>query len=99
MQNVLVARKGNKDPIPARLFIIVARKSHAAVIFRRGPAKWVQLIKWNTKTDTFEAGQWFHGRIYERRCDLSPDGLPSPFGQKPIAGTAAGYFTVTKPFN
>ena len=19
-------------------------------------------------------GQWFHGRIYERRCDLSPDG-------------------------
>lgn len=24
--------------------------------------------------DVFEAGEWFVGRIYERRCDLSPDG-------------------------
>lgn len=88
MQNVLVARKGKKDPVPARLFIIVSRKSHAAVIFRRGPSKWVQLIKWNTKTDTFEAGQWFHGRIYERRCDLSPDGsLLIYFAQKISART------------
>jgi hypothetical protein len=44
------------------------------VLFRRGPSKWVRLIKWNVSDDTFEFGQWFHGRIYERRCDLSPDG-------------------------
>jgi hypothetical protein len=25
-------------------------------------------------TDTFKSGQWFKGRIYERRCDLSPRG-------------------------
>ena len=88
MQNVLVTRKGKKGPVPARLFIIVARKCHSAVIFRRGPSKWVQLIKWNTKTDTFEAGQWFHGRIYERRCDLSPDGsLLIYFAQKISART------------
>ena len=24
--------------------------------------------------DRLEPGQWFNGRIYERRCDLSPDG-------------------------
>jgi hypothetical protein len=24
--------------------------------------------------DTFEIGQWLKGRIYERRCDLSPKG-------------------------
>lgn len=24
--------------------------------------------------DTFTPGQWFHGRIYEKRSDLSPDG-------------------------
>lgn len=74
MQNVLVTDKGEKGPVAARLFVILARKSHSAVIFRRGPSRWVQLIKWNTDSDTFELGQWFHGRVYERRCDLTPDG-------------------------
>ena len=60
--------------IPCRLYAILARSGPAGVIFRRGPTKWVQLIKWDTSTDSFEPGQWFHGRIYERRCDLSPDG-------------------------
>ena len=32
------------------------------------------MIKWRLTDDTFEEGQWFKGRIYERRCDLSPDG-------------------------
>jgi len=72
-----------KGPVPARLFMILARRAPVAVIFRRGPSHWVQLIKWNTETDTFEFGQWFHGRIYERRCDLSPDGsLLIYFAQK-----------------
>lgn len=31
-------------------------------------------IRWNLEKDTFEAGQWFKGRIYEKRCDLSPEG-------------------------
>jgi hypothetical protein len=34
----------------------------------------VLLIKWNLDGDTFEVGQWLKGRIYEKRCDLSPDG-------------------------
>jgi len=32
------------------------------------------MIRWNTADDTFESGQWFRGRIYDRRSDLSPDG-------------------------
>lgn len=56
------------------LFVILARNGRDAVIFRRGPSKQVLLIKWNRKKDTFEIGQWFKGRIYERRCDLSPSG-------------------------
>jgi hypothetical protein len=59
---------------PARLFVLLAREKPEAVIFRRGPSKQVLLIKWNLRDDTFEPGQWFKGRIYERRCDLSPDG-------------------------
>jgi hypothetical protein len=56
------------------LFGILARDKPVGVLLRRGPKGWVQLIRWNTANDTFEPGQWFHGRIYERRCDLSPSG-------------------------
>jgi len=59
---------------PARLFVLLAREEPVGVIFRRGPSKQVLLIKWNLRDDTFETGQWFKGRIYERRCDLSPNG-------------------------
>jgi hypothetical protein len=86
MQNVKVTRKGKKGPVPARLFMIFARKAPTAVVFRRGPSKWVQLIKWDTVTDTFEPGQWFHGRIYERRADLSPNGLLLVYFAQKIEG-------------
>ena len=57
-----------------RLFVILAREADVGVILRRGPSKWVQIIKWDTRQDKFEDGAWFHGRIYEDSCDLSPDG-------------------------
>lgn len=57
-----------------RLYCLLARKAPVAVIFRRGPSKVVQLIKWNLTTDELILGQWFTGRVYERRCDLSPSG-------------------------
>jgi hypothetical protein len=67
-------RPSQREPATARLFVIMARKAPIAAIIRRGPSKQVRLIAWNTDTDTFEGGQWLKGRIYERRCDLSPDG-------------------------
>ena len=62
------------DKSPCRLFVISARDVPLAVILRRGPSKWYHLIRWHTEQDTFEQGAWFCGRIYEERCDLSPDG-------------------------
>jgi hypothetical protein len=59
---------------PARVHIILARMAETAIIIRRGPSKQVCTLLWNRKRDTFELGQWLKGRIYERRCDLSPDG-------------------------
>jgi hypothetical protein len=59
---------------PCRLYFLLAREAPVGVLFRRGPSRWVQLIRWNTADDTFEPGQWFRGRIYEKRSDLSPDG-------------------------
>ena len=60
--------------VPARLYILLARHSPLAVVIRRGPSKQVCTVLWNRKNDSFELGQWLKGRIYEKRCDLSPDG-------------------------
>lgn len=59
---------------PPRLHAILARDANVAVVFRRGPSKSVCTMIWDRKRDTFRIGQWFRGRIYERRADLSPDG-------------------------
>lgn len=85
----------NSQP-PCRLFMIMARQAKTAVIFRRGPSKWTQLIKWDTKTDNFEYGPWFKGRIYEKRCDLSPDDkfliyFASKFNQKTVSDSEYTY--------
>ena len=57
-----------------RLYSIRARDAPLAVVFRRGPSKRVLLVLWRTDNDQFYEGQWLKGRIYERRCDLSPSG-------------------------
>ena len=78
-------------PAPScRLQILLARDAAVGIIFRRGPTQWVQLIKWDTKKDTFEEGQWFHGHIYVSRSDLSPNGslliyFASKFNKKTIS--------------
>ncbi len=59
---------------PARLHVLLARDRPYGVIIRRGPAKSVCTIGWNRAKDEFTLGQWMRGRIYEERCDLSPDG-------------------------
>jgi hypothetical protein len=60
--------------IPSRLHVLLARDSSSAVIIRRGPSRRICVIGWDREADEFTVGQWFYGRIYERRCDLSPDG-------------------------
>jgi hypothetical protein len=60
--------------VMSRLFVIPARDEPVAVVFRRGPARWYHVIEWHTRRDTFVHGAWIKGRIYEEKCDLSPDG-------------------------
>ncbi len=60
--------------IPARIQGYAARDADIAVILRRGPTEWVQAVTWNLATDEVTGGQWFHGRIYEYECDISPNG-------------------------
>ena len=61
-------------PATPRLSIILAREAPLGVIVYRGPSEWCQIICWNTESDQFEDGAWFHGRIYPEACDLSPQG-------------------------
>lgn len=61
-------------PAPTRVFGYVAAEADVAVLLRRGPSKWVLMIRWDLVTDDFEAGQWLKARVYEAQCDLSPDG-------------------------
>lgn len=58
----------------ARIFFIKARAANQAVIFRRGPSRWVQMINWDLNTDRLEFGQWVKKKIPVRNCDLSPSG-------------------------
>jgi hypothetical protein len=63
-----------KPSAPCRLSLVFASSAPVAVVLRRGPTDWVEIIKWNTAKNTFEDGQWLHGRIFGERCGLSPDG-------------------------
>lgn len=57
-----------------KLYCILASDAPVGVILRRGPTAWYHVIRWRTDTDTFEHGAWVRGRIYEEKCDVSPDG-------------------------
>jgi hypothetical protein len=57
-----------------RIHVILAKAAPLGVVIRRSPSRFVATLCWKRKTDEFQLGQWLKGRIYERRCDLSPDG-------------------------
>ena len=63
-----------KKTPPPRLALLQAQQAPIAVIFRRGPSRYVEIIRWDMTSDTFDRGHWFNGRIYDKRSDLSPDG-------------------------
>ena len=80
-----------------RLHVILARDGRSAVILRRGPSRLVQVLKWNLRTDSIEPGQWFKGRIYERRCDLSRDGELFVYFAAKHAGPFGTWTAVSRP--
>ena len=64
----------NNAEAPCRLYVYLAPDAPVGVVLRRGPSDWCALSVWHTDTDSIEHGQWIHGRVYPRRCDVSPDG-------------------------
>ena len=68
-----LCHKGKLGLVP-RVHIEFAAKAPTAAILRRGPSDWVQLLLWDTVADTVCPGSWFHGRIPDQSCSLSPNG-------------------------
>jgi hypothetical protein len=62
------------DRFPARLHALLASAAPVGLVLRRGPTNAVCSMRWDLRQDKFELGQWVRARIYERRCDISPDG-------------------------
>jgi hypothetical protein len=57
-----------------RLYCLVAQRASTAIVFRRGPAKWFHLLRWDLLSGALEPGAWVRKKLYPDRCDLSPDG-------------------------
>jgi hypothetical protein len=57
-----------------RIHVLFASHAPVGLVIRRGPSKSVATVLWDRSRDEFRLGQWFKGRIYQRRSDLSPDG-------------------------
>jgi hypothetical protein len=76
-----------------RMFVLMAEEANVAAILRRGPTNWWRLSLWDTRRDLLDNGQWFHGRIYPDKCDLSPDGKLFVYfaGQFTPRNDAGGY--------
>jgi hypothetical protein len=65
---------GQRLPPAGRLYVLVAAKADVALVLRRGPSEWWHLLQWDLARLTVTPGAWFHGNLYARRCDISPDG-------------------------
>jgi hypothetical protein len=52
---------------------------------------------WMTDSDTFVPGQWFKGRIYERRGDLSPSGQRLIYFAAKFKGPYYSWTAVSRP--
>jgi hypothetical protein len=75
----------------------VATHAPVALILRRGPSTWWQLIKWDLEQLTLTPGAWLKGTLYPRRSDISPDGrLFGYFALRSSPPPWDTYFAVSK---
>ena len=51
---------------------VVASEARTAILFRRGPRRHVQMLRWDLRTDTLTAGQWLVGQVHTEACSVSP---------------------------
>ncbi len=85
--------------VSPRLYCIPATRAPVVAVFRRGPASWSHMGRWDLAQRRYEPGAWLRGRIFPRRSDLSPDGrFLCYFAHKPSATWEHGeaYVAISK---
>ena len=85
--------------VPPRIYCVTAAEAPIVAVFRRGPTRWSHVGQWDVARLHYEPGAWLGGRIFPRRCDLSPDGrYLAYFAHKPSATWELGeaYVAVSK---
>jgi hypothetical protein len=85
--------------VPPRIYCVTAAEAPIVAVFRRGPTQWSHVGQWDLARLHYEPGAWLGGRIFPRRCDLSPDGrYLAYFAHKPSATWELGeaYVAVSK---
>ncbi len=88
-----------REPTPPRIFCLPATAAPVVAVLRRGPADWSHVGRWDLRRRVYEPGAWLRGRVFPRRCDLSPDGRwLCYFAHKPGATWEHGdtYIAVSK---
>ncbi len=60
--------------VAPRIFGICATEADVVAVLRRGPSRWTHLGLWDLASERFESGSWLTARVYEDKCDISPDG-------------------------
>lgn len=81
------------------MYCIPATRAPVVAVFRRGPASWSHVGRWDLAQRRYEPGAWLRGRIFPRRSDLSPDGrFLCYFAHKPSATWEHGeaYVAISK---
>jgi hypothetical protein len=82
-----------------RIYCLLATKAPVVAVFRRGPSAWSHVGRWDLVSGDYQAGAWLGGRLFPRRCDLSPNGsLLCYFCHKPSATWELGeaYVAISK---
>lgn len=67
------------------------------MLFRRGPARRVLMLRWDLSTDTLIPGQWLAGTIDENKCGLSPDGRLLVYFAKKFATKMRTFTAISRP--
>jgi hypothetical protein len=63
-----------ESTVACRLHVLLASDADIGVVFRRGPAAWWHILKWDLKQATLESGAWMKGSLYPTRAAVSCDG-------------------------
>ena len=57
-----------------RLQVLLAKNADIGIVFRRGPAAWWHILKWDRAKFSLGPGAWLKGTLYPTRSAVSHDG-------------------------